>query len=37
MVIKASASAEIRTLVEALDADDDVHREAAIARLAVFA
>lgn len=36
MVIKASASAEIRTLVEALDADDDVHREAAIARLGII-
>ncbi len=36
MVIKASASAEIRTLVEALDADDEVHREAAIARLVII-
>ena len=36
MVIKASASAEIRTLVEALDADDEVHREAAIARLGII-
>ena len=36
MVIKASASAEIRTLVEALDADDEVQREAAIARLGII-
>jgi hypothetical protein len=36
MVIKASASAEIRTLIEALDADDEVHREAAIARLGII-
>ncbi len=36
MVIKASASAEVRTLVEALDADDEVHREAAIARLGII-
>jgi hypothetical protein len=36
MVIKASASAEIRTLVEALGADDDVQRDAAVARLGVI-
>jgi hypothetical protein len=36
MVIKASASAEIRALVEALGADDEVHREAAIARLGII-
>jgi hypothetical protein len=36
MVIKASASTEIRTLVDALAADDDVHREAAIARLGII-
>jgi len=36
MVIKASAAAEIRTLVEALGGADDVHREAAVARLAVI-
>jgi hypothetical protein len=36
MVIKASASAEIRQLVAALGGDDDVRREAAIARLAVI-
>jgi hypothetical protein len=37
MVIKASASAEISTLVDALVAqDDDVHTEAAIARLAIM-
>jgi HEAT repeat protein len=36
MVIKASASAEIRQLTAALDGDDDVRREAAIARLAII-
>ena len=36
MVIKASSSAEIRALVAALGGADDVHREAAIARLAVI-
>lgn len=36
MVIKASAAAEIRQLVSALAADDDVAREAAIARLGVI-
>src|SRR5688500_6803287 len=36
MVIKASASAEIRALVEALGGDDDVRREAAIARLSIL-
>ncbi|HEY7497285.1 MAG TPA: hypothetical protein VH740_02165 [Vicinamibacterales bacterium] len=36
MVIRASASAEIRALVAALGGADDVHREAAIARLAVI-
>jgi hypothetical protein len=36
MVIKASASTEIRTLVDALEGDDDVHREAAIARLGII-
>jgi hypothetical protein len=36
MVIKASASAEIRQLVAALGEDDDVRREAAIARLAII-
>jgi len=36
MVIKASAAAEIRTLIEALGGTDDVHREAAVARLAVI-
>jgi hypothetical protein len=36
MVIKASAAAEIRQLVAALSSDDDVRREAAIARLAVI-
>ena len=35
MVIKASAASEIRQLIEALGAEDDVRREAAIARLAV--
>jgi hypothetical protein len=36
MVIKASAASEIRQLVEALGADDEVRREAAIARLGVI-
>ncbi len=36
MVIKASAASEVRTLVAALEGDDVVHREAAIARLAVI-
>jgi hypothetical protein len=36
MVIKASASAEVRLLVEALSSADDVQREAAAARLAVI-
>jgi hypothetical protein len=36
MVIKASASAEIRQLVTALGGDDEVRREVAIARLAVI-
>jgi hypothetical protein len=36
MVIKASASAEIRQLVAALGGEDDVRREAAIARLAII-
>lgn len=36
MVIKASAAAEIRQLISALSGDDDVRREAAIARLAVI-
>jgi HEAT repeat protein len=36
MVIKASASSEIRALVEALSDADEVRREAAIARLAVI-
>ena len=36
MVIKASAASEVRTLVEALAGDDEVQREAAIARLAVI-
>jgi hypothetical protein len=35
MVIKASASTEVRQLVAALGGDDDVAREAAIARLAI--
>ena len=34
--IKASASAEIRELIAALGGNDDVQREAAIARLAVI-
>jgi hypothetical protein len=36
MVIKASAAAEIRLLVDALNSTDDVQREAAVARLAVI-
>src|SRR5687767_10072273 len=36
MVIKASAAAEIRALVDALSGQDEVHREAAVARLAVI-
>lgn len=36
MVIKASAASEIRQLIEALGGDDDVRREAAIARLGVI-
>ena len=36
MAIKASAAVEIRTLVEALAGDDDVRREAAIARLGII-
>jgi len=36
VVIKASASTEIRTLTSALGGDDEVKREAAIARLAVI-
>jgi hypothetical protein len=36
MVIKASASAEVRALVGALEGDDDVAREAAIARLSII-
>ncbi len=36
MVIKASAASEIRQLIAALSAEDDVRREAAIARLAVL-
>ncbi len=36
MVIKASAATEIRQLIAALGGDDDVRREAAIARLAVI-
>lgn len=36
MVIKASAAAEIRALIEALGGPDEVMREAAIARLAVI-
>ena len=35
-MIKASASAEIRALISALGGADDVHREAAVARLAVI-
>ena len=36
MVIKASAATEIRTLLDALTRGDDIHREAAVARLAVI-
>jgi hypothetical protein len=36
MVIKASAATEIRQLIAALGGDDDVRREAAIARLTVI-
>ncbi len=36
MVIKASSSVEIRTLVDALVNGDELHREAAVARLAVI-
>ena len=36
MVIKASAASEIRQLIAALAAEDEVRREAAIARLAVL-
>ncbi|HET6819906.1 MAG TPA: hypothetical protein VFH98_05050, partial [Candidatus Limnocylindria bacterium] len=36
MVIKASAAAEIRGLIEALGGSDEVMREAAVARLAVI-
>jgi len=36
MVIKASSAAEIRALVDALSGTDEVHREAAVARLAVI-
>jgi hypothetical protein len=36
MVLKASAAAEIRALVDALNGQDEVHREAAVARLAVI-
>lgn len=36
MAIKASAAAEIRTLVDALATDDDIRREAAIARLGII-
>jgi hypothetical protein len=36
MVIKASASAEIRQLIDALAGADDVRREAAVARLSVI-
>ena len=36
MVIKASAASEIRQLIAALGAEDEVRREAAIARLAVL-
>jgi hypothetical protein len=36
MVIKASSSAEVRSLVGALLSDDEMRREAAIARLAVI-
>lgn len=36
MVIKASAATEIRALVAALGADDEVHRDSAIARLGII-
>jgi len=36
VVIKASSSVEIRTLVDALVRGDEMHREAAIARLAII-
>lgn len=36
MVIRASAAAEIRPLIDALAADDPIRREAAIARLAII-
>lgn len=36
MVIKASAASDIRQLIEALGGEDDVRREAAIARLGVI-
>jgi hypothetical protein len=36
MVIKASSASEIRHLIEALGSEDDVRREAAIARLSVL-
>jgi hypothetical protein len=36
LVIKASSSVEIRTLVDAIERGDEVHREAAVARLAVI-
>jgi hypothetical protein len=36
MAIKASAAVEIQTLVDALAGDDDVRREAAIARLGII-
>jgi hypothetical protein len=36
MVIKASAAPEIRPLIEALGGDDEVRREAAVARLGVI-
>jgi hypothetical protein len=36
MVIKASTSVEVRTLIAALGGDDDVAREAAVARLSVI-
>jgi hypothetical protein len=36
LVIKASSSAEIRGLVEALSADDDVQRDVAVARLGII-
>ena len=36
MVIKASSATEIRSLVEALGGDDEVHRDSAIARLGII-